>query len=72
VLTDPGHRVLEAVCRELGWPEAVGRPLAELIVPPELREQHRQGLRRYVTTGDPHVLDHRHGDAPTAAPSRSS
>ncbi|MEZ0274315.1 MAG: ATP-binding protein [Roseimicrobium sp.] len=31
--------------------EAVGRDLAEVIVPPELREQHRMGLARYLKTG---------------------
>jgi PAS domain S-box-containing protein len=64
VIADADGTVLEfnpAACRVFGYTraEAVGRPLAELIVPPQLREQHRQGLRRYVTTGDPHVLDHR-------------
>jgi NO-binding membrane sensor protein with MHYT domain len=31
-----------------GWPpeEAVGRSLAEMIIPPQWREAHRQGLRR--------------------------
>jgi two-component system sensor kinase FixL len=31
--------------------EAVGKPLAELIVPPALREKHRRGLERYMQTG---------------------
>jgi PAS domain S-box-containing protein len=31
--------------------EMVGRELAALIVPPSLREQHREGLRRYLRTG---------------------
>src|SRR5207247_499739 len=31
--------------------DVVGREMAELIVPPRLREQHRQGLRRYLDTG---------------------
>src|SRR5215470_17753634 len=30
--------------------EAVGKELAELIVPPRLRERHRQGLARYLKT----------------------
>ena len=36
-----------------GWPraEALGRELAELIIPERLREQHRSGMRRYVETG---------------------
>src|SRR5215475_1490537 len=32
--------------------EAVGKELAELIIPPKLRERHRQGLARYLKTGD--------------------
>src|SRR5262249_6132661 len=44
-----------------GYPqdEAIGRELAELIVPPSLREAHRDGLVRYVETGRPVVLDRR-------------
>src|SRR5215831_16920866 len=30
--------------------EAVGKELAELIIPPRLRERHRQGLARYLKT----------------------
>ena len=35
-----------------GWSreEALGREMAELIVPPSLRESHRRGLARYVKT----------------------
>ena len=39
--------------------EALGRELGELIVPESLREQHRQGLARYLATGDAHVLGRR-------------
>ena len=39
--------------------EAVGREMAELIVPPDLREQHRRGLARYLAGGTPRVLDRR-------------
>jgi PAS domain S-box-containing protein len=39
--------------------EVVGREMADLIVPPELRERHRRGLARYVATEDPVVLDRR-------------
>jgi len=31
--------------------DAIGRPVAELIVPPDLREAHRRGLRRVGETG---------------------
>jgi PAS domain S-box-containing protein len=39
--------------------EVRGREMAELIVPPELRERHRRGLARYLATGEPVVLDRR-------------
>ena len=39
--------------------EAVGRDMAELIIPPELRERHRQGLARYLETAEGAVLDRR-------------
>jgi PAS domain S-box-containing protein len=38
--------------------EMVGRELAALIIPPDLREPHRKGLRRYVETGRSLVIDH--------------
>jgi len=36
-----------------GWPrdEALGREIAELILPPELRYAHREGLKRFHETG---------------------
>lgn len=39
--------------------EVTGRELAELIVPPSLREAHRQGFTRYLTTGERRILDQR-------------
>jgi len=39
--------------------EAVGRPLAELIIPPRFRDAHHAGLARYVATGEAHVLGKR-------------
>ena len=39
--------------------EAIGREMAELIVPPALRERHRAGLARFVAGGDPVLLDQR-------------
>jgi PAS domain S-box-containing protein len=38
---------------------ALGRDMAELIVPPELREAHRRGLARYLATGEGPVLGRR-------------
>jgi PAS domain S-box-containing protein len=39
--------------------EAVGREMAELIVPPSLREAHRRGLARFLETEQPVILDRR-------------
>ncbi|MBW3633725.1 MAG: PAS domain S-box protein, partial [Chloroflexi bacterium] len=39
--------------------EAMGRELAEIIVPPPLRDRHRQGLARAIAGGDGPVLDRR-------------
>jgi PAS domain S-box-containing protein len=45
----------------LGWPrdEALGRPLAFLIVPERFREQYAAGLRRYLATGESTVFNRR-------------
>ena len=44
-----------------GWSasEAQGRSLGELIVPPEHRRAHRQGMLRLAAGGEPHVLNQR-------------
>ena len=39
--------------------EAIGKEMAELIIPPRFRQGHRRGLARYLTTGEAHVLDKR-------------
>jgi PAS domain S-box-containing protein len=39
--------------------EATGRELADLIVPPSLRQAHRDGFARYLATGQQHILDRR-------------
>src|SRR5262245_9162805 len=39
--------------------DVVGREMAEVIVPPALRDRHRAGLRRYLELGTPVVLDRR-------------
>jgi PAS domain S-box-containing protein len=36
--------------------EAVGKHLADVIIPPSLREQHRAGFARYLATGEARVL----------------
>ena len=44
-----------------GWDrsDAVGRPLAETIIPPQFREAHRKGVARFLTTGEGPVLNKR-------------
>jgi PAS domain S-box-containing protein len=39
--------------------EVVGKPLADVIIPPSLRDQHRRGFARYLATGEAHVLGRR-------------
>ena len=39
--------------------EMIGRDLAEAIVPPSLREAHRNGFARYLATGESRILDRR-------------
>lgn len=39
--------------------EAIGREMADLIIPTRYREAHRHGLARYVATGKGTVLDRR-------------
>ncbi|HEX8101082.1 MAG TPA: SpoIIE family protein phosphatase [Solirubrobacteraceae bacterium] len=39
--------------------DAVGQVLAELIIPPELRDAHHSALRRLVETGEPSILGQR-------------
>jgi PAS domain S-box-containing protein len=39
--------------------EVLGRPLADVIIPPALRESHRQGFARYLATGEPRVVGRR-------------
>jgi PAS domain S-box-containing protein len=48
----------EAATRTFGYPResAIGRELAELIIPPELREAHKAGLRRYLISGQSAVF----------------
>jgi PAS domain S-box-containing protein len=39
--------------------DAIGRDLSEMIVPPKFRELHRQGLRKFLSTGQGPVLNKR-------------
>jgi PAS domain S-box-containing protein len=45
--------------------EARGRPVADLIIPPEHREAHRRGLERYLATGEARIIG-KHIDELTA------
>jgi PAS domain S-box-containing protein len=40
-------------------PEVIGLELAELIIPPSLREAHREGFARHLATGERRILDQR-------------
>jgi PAS domain S-box-containing protein len=44
-----------------GWApaEVLGRPLADIIVPPAMRERHRKGLRHFLATGVGPILNQR-------------
>src|SRR3989440_10921699 len=64
ITMDAEGRVLEfnpAAERVFGFrrQEAVGKELAELIIPPRMREQHRRGLAHYLKTGKGPVLGKR-------------
>lgn len=59
---DANGRVVDwnpGATRLLGWSEteALGRRLSDLIVPPEHRDAHENGLRRYLATGETRILD---------------
>ncbi len=44
-----------------GWSakEAIGRSLAETIIPPQYRKAHNEGVRRYLSTGHGSMLNRR-------------
>ena len=39
--------------------EVIGRQMADLIIPHRYRERHREGMKRYLATGEAHVLGRR-------------
>jgi PAS domain S-box-containing protein len=64
ITMDGDGRVIEfnpAAERTFGYRkrDVFGRPLAELIIPPDLRQAHRDGLARHRATGESSVLGHR-------------
>jgi PAS domain S-box-containing protein len=61
---DQEGRVVEfnpAAEQIFGYPraEALGQPMAELIIPPSLRERHSRGMAHYLATGEGPVLGKR-------------
>jgi PAS domain S-box-containing protein len=52
--------VNEATERTFGYTaeQLVGRELAEVMIPPDLRDAHRRGLRRYMETGASQIVGH--------------
>jgi PAS domain S-box-containing protein len=64
VTMDEHGRVVEfnpAAERTFGYSrdEVIGRDMGDLIVPPRLRDLHRRGLQRYLSTNTPVVLNRR-------------
>jgi PAS domain S-box-containing protein len=64
ITIDDEGRVVEfnpAAERTFGYEaaDAIGRDMAELIIPPGLRERHRAGFARFRETGVPTILDTR-------------
>ncbi|MBW3534047.1 MAG: PAS domain S-box protein [Gemmatimonadetes bacterium] len=51
----------DAARRTFGWTraEALGRRLADLIIPEQLRERHTQGLARFLQTGEGPLIGQR-------------
>src|SRR5207253_6711562 len=39
--------------------QVMGKPLADVVIPPTLRDEHRRGLARYLATGKQNVLGRR-------------
>jgi len=61
VVIDHEGKILEfnpAAERIFGYTRAqvLGRPMAELLIPPSLRKRHRRGLARHLATGESAVL----------------
>ena len=64
ITIDQEGRVIEfnpAAERTFGYPrnKIVGRQLADAIIPPALRRKHRQGLARYLATGETRLIGRR-------------
>jgi len=48
----------EAAVHTFGWShdEMIGQTMADFIVPPDMRDAHRQGVEHYLATGECHLL----------------
>jgi PAS domain S-box-containing protein len=46
-----GFNPAAEACFELASEDAIGRNLADVLIPPRLREAHRQGMSRYLADG---------------------
>jgi diguanylate cyclase (GGDEF)-like protein/PAS domain S-box-containing protein len=62
VTIDAQGRMLEfnsAAERMFGYTRAyaLGKPMADLIIPPSLRERHREGMARHLATGQGRIFD---------------
>ena len=71
IVADASGRIVEfnpASERTVGYSrkEALGRTMAELIVPPSLRLRHREGFERYLRGREPVILDRRLPDSAAA------
>ena len=64
VTMDSGGRIVEwnpAAERCFGYlaADVIGRELAEVIIPYEMRDAHREGIQRYLTTGERRMMGRR-------------
>jgi PAS domain S-box-containing protein len=64
VTMDSGGRIREfnpaaEACFGYRRDEVLGRPLADLVVPPHLRLAHQRGIERYLQGGEPRMLGRR-------------
>ena len=64
VVMDTNGRVIgwnghSETCFGWSWDETRGKRLSDMIVPPELRDGHEGGIKRYLATGEGPVLDKR-------------
>ena len=70
VIADASGCVVEfnpAAERTFGYSreQALGRTLADLIVPPALRQRHSEAFERFAASGEGRLLGQRLGDLPT-------